>query len=143
MNQWWGCYWTDHTFEMSAQIMLFKQRKNMVGRSAKCSVRWPGFKEMCFFVLNFISHDFLYNFYTLSIVYLENAWSSKQMITEGEVAILLETTWRAFRNQSQSKQRSTLACESIKNSRKILFNKSGWDIKVWSRSSNFSLVVPG
>ena len=30
------------------------------------------------------------------------------MITEGEAAILLETTWRAFRNQSQSKQRSTL-----------------------------------
>ena len=30
------------------------------------------------------------------------------MITEGEVAILLETTRRAFRNQSQSKQRSTL-----------------------------------
>ena len=42
------------------------------------------------------------------IVYLENAWSSKQMITEGEAAILLETTRRAFRNQSQSKQRSTL-----------------------------------
>ena len=31
------------------------------------------------------------------------------MITEGEAAILLETTRRAFRNQSQSKQRSTLA----------------------------------
>ena len=30
------------------------------------------------------------------------------MITEGEAAILLETTRRAFRNQSQSKQRSTL-----------------------------------
>ena len=30
------------------------------------------------------------------------------MITEGEAAILLETTQRAFRNQSQSKQRSTL-----------------------------------
>ena len=30
------------------------------------------------------------------------------MITEGEDAILLETTQRAFRNQSQSKQRSTL-----------------------------------
>ena len=44
----------------------------------------------------------------LSIVYLENAWTSKQMITEGEAAILLETTRRAFRNQSQSKQRSTL-----------------------------------
>ena len=32
------------------------------------------------------------------------------MITEGEAAILLETTQRAFRNQSQSKQRSTLVC---------------------------------
>ena len=31
------------------------------------------------------------------------------MITEGEAAILLETTWRAFSNQSQSKQRSTLS----------------------------------
>ena len=30
------------------------------------------------------------------------------MITEGEAAILLEMTRRAFRNQSQSKQRSTL-----------------------------------
>ena len=44
----------------------------------------------------------------LFIVYLENAWSSKQMITEGEAAILLETTRRAFGNQSQSKQRSAL-----------------------------------
>ena len=43
-----------------------------------------------------------------TIVYLENAWSSKQMITEGKADILLETTRRAFRNQSQSKQRSTL-----------------------------------
>ena len=31
------------------------------------------------------------------------------MITEGGAAILLETTQRAFRNQSQSKQRSTLS----------------------------------
>ena len=30
------------------------------------------------------------------------------MITEGEAAILLETTRRAFHNQSQLKQRSTL-----------------------------------
>ena len=30
------------------------------------------------------------------------------MITEGEAAIPLETTRRAFRNQSQSKQRSAL-----------------------------------
>ena len=43
-----------------------------------------------------------------TIVYLENAWTSNQMITEGEAAILLETTRRAFRNQSQSKQRSAL-----------------------------------
>ena len=27
-----------------------------------------------------------------TIVYLENAWTSNQMITEGEAAILLETT---------------------------------------------------
>ena len=33
----------------------------------------------------------------LSIVYLENAWALL-MITEGEAAILLETTQRAFRN---------------------------------------------
>ena len=48
--------------------------------------------------------------YVLFIVYLENAWTSKQMITEGEAAsaIPLETTRRAFRNQSQSKQRSAL-----------------------------------
>ena len=45
---------------------------------------------------------------SIIIVYLENAWTSNQMITEGEAAILLETTRRAFRNQSQSKQRSTL-----------------------------------
>ena len=51
----------------------------------------------------------LYLFATFwTIVYLENAWTSNQMITEGEAAILLETTRRAFRNQSQSKQRSTL-----------------------------------
>ena len=43
-----------------------------------------------------------------TIVYLENAWTSKQMITKGEAAIPLETTRRAFGNQSQSKQRSTL-----------------------------------
>ena len=48
-----------------------------------------------------------------TIVYLENAWNSKQMITEGEAAILLEMTRRAFGNQSQSKQRSTLVCINI------------------------------
>ena len=42
---------------------------------------------------------------TNTIVYLENAWTSNQMITEGEAAILLETTRRAFRNQSQLKQK--------------------------------------
>ena len=40
-----------------------------------------------------------------TIGYLENAWNSKQMITEGECAILQETTRRAFGSQSQSKQR--------------------------------------
>ena len=39
-------------------------------------------------------------------VLLENGWNSKQMITEGDAAILLETTWRAFRKQEKSKQRS-------------------------------------
>ena len=48
------------------------------------------------------------HFFRLTIVYLENAWTSNQMITECEAAILMETTRRAFRNQSQSKQRSTL-----------------------------------
>ena len=55
---------------------------------------------------NFILYK---DFIQCIIVYLENAWSSKQMITEGASAIPLETTRRAFRNQSQSKQRSTLA----------------------------------
>ena len=35
------------------------------------------------------------------------------MITEGEAAILLETTRRAFRIQSQSKQRSTLTFANL------------------------------
>ena len=35
------------------------------------------------------------------------------MITEGEAAILLETTRRALGNQSQSKQRSTLAHKNV------------------------------
>ena len=38
------------------------------------------------------------------------------MITEGEAAILLETTRRAFRNQSQSKQRSALVLIQIRTS---------------------------
>ena len=41
-------------------------------------------------------------------VYLENGWTSKRMITEGDAAIPLETTRRAFRNQEQSKQRSAI-----------------------------------
>ena len=39
-------------------------------------------------------------------VLLENGWNSKQMITEGDAAILLETARRAFGNQEKSKQRS-------------------------------------
>ena len=38
-------------------------------------------------------------------VHLENGWNSKRMITEGEAAIPLETTRRAFGNQ----QKSTIA----------------------------------
>ena len=41
-------------------------------------------------------------------VLLENVWNSKQMITEGEAAIPLETTLHAFRNQEKTKQRSTI-----------------------------------
>ena len=41
-------------------------------------------------------------------VRLENGWNSKRMITEGEAAIPLETTRRAFGNQEKSKQRSAI-----------------------------------
>ena len=41
-------------------------------------------------------------------VLLKNGWNSKQMITEGEAAIPLETTLHAFRNQEKTKQRSTI-----------------------------------
>ena len=41
-------------------------------------------------------------------VLLENCWNSNQMITEGEVAIPLETSRRAFRNQEKSKQKSVI-----------------------------------
>ena len=41
-------------------------------------------------------------------VLLENGWNSKQMITEGEAAIPLETTLHAFRNQEKTKQWSTI-----------------------------------
>ena len=37
-------------------------------------------------------------------VLLENGWTSKRMITEGDAAILLETTRHAFGNQEKSKQ---------------------------------------
>ena len=45
---------------------------------------------------------------TFTKVCLENDWNSKQMITEGEAAIPLESTWRTFRNQDKSKQRSAI-----------------------------------
>ena len=50
--------------------------------------------------------------------YLDNAWALFSMITEGEAAILLETTQRAFRNQSQSKQRSTYEINICKQTRR-------------------------
>ena len=43
-----------------------------------------------------------------SKVLLESGWNSKQMITEGEAAVPLETTLRAFRNQEKTKQRPTI-----------------------------------
>ena len=46
---------------------------------------------------------------TMTKVHLENGWNSKRMITEGEAAIPLETTRRAFGNQETSKQRSAIA----------------------------------
>ena len=45
-----------------------------------------------------------------TIVYVENAWTSNQIITEGEAAILLKTTRRSFGIQMKSKQRSALVC---------------------------------
>ena len=41
-------------------------------------------------------------------VRLENCWNSKQMITEGDAAIPLDTTLHTFRNQEKTKQRSTI-----------------------------------
>ena len=38
----------------------------------------------------------------------EHGWTSKQMISEGEAAIQLETTRCAFSNQEKSKQRSAI-----------------------------------
>ena len=51
-----------------------------------------------------------WRFYSIATakVLLENGWNSKQMITEGEAAIPLETTQYAFRNQDKTKQRSTI-----------------------------------
>ena len=59
-------------------------------------------------------------------VFLENGWNSKQMITEGEPAIPLETTLDAFRNQNKTKQISTIVKGSfqfkmsMKNPRVVL-----------------------
>ena len=55
---------------------------------------------------------------SLGKVLLGNGWNSKQMITEGEAAIPLETTLHAFRNQEKTKQRSTIG----RNSRKKFFD---------------------
>ena len=54
---------------------------------------------------------------SLTKVLLENGCYSKQMITEGESAIPLETTLHAFRNQEKTKQRSTIVCWKFKNLR--------------------------
>ena len=48
-------------------------------------------------------------------VLLENGWNSKQMITEGEAAIPLETTQHTFHIKEKTKQRSTI----IKATRKF------------------------
>ena len=48
--------------------------------------------------------------FILAKVLLENGWNSKEMITEGEAAIPLETTLNAYRNQEKTKQRSTIRC---------------------------------
>ncbi len=53
-------------------------------------------------------------FYLGIKVLLENGWNSKQMITEGEAAIPLETTLHAFRNQEKTKQRSTIVSRNEK-----------------------------
>ena len=48
------------------------------------------------------------------------------MITEGEAAIPLETTRRAFRNQSQSKQRSAL----VRKVFWLIFPEKKWCLEV-------------
>ena len=45
---------------------------------------------------------------SITKVLLENGWNSKQMITEAEAAIPLETTLHAFRYQEKTKQRSSI-----------------------------------
>ena len=65
-------------------------------------------------------------------VRLENGWNSKQMITEGETAILLETPRRAFRNQEKSKQRSAIG-------RYTDFQENNIPWNVWEKVPNFSL----
>ena len=62
--------------------------------------------EICMYYANKICISTKFKICT--IVYLENAWALFSMITEGEAAILLETTRHALGNQWQSKQRSTL-----------------------------------
>ena len=47
-------------------------------------------------------------------VLLENGWNCKQMITESEAAIPLETTLHAFRNQEKTKQRSTIVIDRLR-----------------------------
>ena len=57
------------------------------------------------------------------------------MITEGEAAILLETTQRAFRNQSQPKQRSTLIVY-FGNLTPTLFQIDKSVLKKWGAGEN-------
>ena len=47
-------------------------------------------------------------------MFLENGWTSKQMITEGAAAIPLLTpcSLHAFRNQEKTKQRSTVETDA-------------------------------
>ena len=49
-------------------------------------------------------------------VLLENGWNSRRLITEGDAAISLETTRRAFSNQEKSKQRLAIVqnCRNVK-----------------------------
>ena len=43
-----------------------------------------------------------FSYFSIKVL-LENGWNSKRMITEGDAAIPLETTRRAFRNQREIK----------------------------------------